>query len=211
MAYTRRQTLNFLKVFLIVLLITLGLLDLLSRIFTGTGAFTPEVNAEASTELTSQQRARPSSAIGIVPYRIAIPAISVDTNVEAVGKRPDGTMGLPSSMKTTAWYKDGYKPGEKGNAVIDGHLDNALGTDAVFKHLGDLAAGDSVYVSDSSGRTLRFVVEKSASYDYRDAPTSDIFGSQGRQELLLLTCDGDWNPREKSYEKRLVVFAELAS
>jgi len=210
MSSTRNNFIAFLKVFPIVLLVSLGLFDIVSRVVTGTPAFSPEANAEEIVEIENQEPIVEEVISPLTPTHLSIPAINVDSAVEKVGRTKDGNMANPSSMKTTGWYSLGYKPGEVGNAVIDGHLDNALGTRAVFARLEELQNGDSVYVEDSTGAVLHFIVRESRSYEYNDAPLDLIFGSQGKRQLVLVTCDGVWNPQKKTYDKRLVVFAELA-
>ena len=56
-------------------------------------------------------------------------------------------MGTPSTFYTVAWYSAGPKPGEPGNTVIDGHVNNALGLSGVFEHLGDVQIGDTIEVA----------------------------------------------------------------
>ena len=76
--------------------------------------------------------------------------------------------------------------------------------------LGELGNGDSIFLEDAAGRVLHFLVRESRSYNYNDAPLQEIFGSQGKRQLVLITCDGEWNQVKHAYNKRLVVFAELA-
>ena len=93
-----------------------------------------------------------------MPERLIIPKLSIHALVHPVGIRADGTMGVPSNFTDVAWYKYGPAPGEKGSAVIDGHVDNALALPGVFKHLSELAPGDDVYVETASSTEVHFIV-----------------------------------------------------
>src|SRR6266849_8717779 len=62
-----------------------------------------------------------------LPKTISIPQINVSANIESVGMDKQGRMDIPQKADNVAWYNLGYKPGEKGNAVIDGHLDKQTG------------------------------------------------------------------------------------
>jgi LPXTG-site transpeptidase (sortase) family protein len=120
-------------------------------------------------------------------------------------------MAIPSGFSTTGWYKFGARPGEAGNAVIAGHVNNGVGLSGVFARLGELSIGARISVADVSGRTLNYVVIQKARYDTRNAPLEEIFTIQGPSQLVLITCEGDWDPVSRSYDKRLVVVARLVN
>ena len=147
----------------------------------------------------------------LVPARLDIPAIGVHATVEQVVVKADGSMGTPHNFTDVGWYSLGVKPGEPGNAVIDGHVNNALTTAGVFEHLGDLKAGDYVTVSDTGGHALVYKVGQVERYGADSAPLSDIFATAGPSQLVLITCDGDWVQAKHSFDKRLVVYASLAT
>lgn len=147
----------------------------------------------------------------ITPSRVKIPSIGVDANVEQVDKKADGSMQSPASFQNVGWYAPGSKPGAPGNAVIAGHVNNALTTSGVFEHLSDVKVGDYVTVADASGKTLIYVVTQTAQYNLDSAPTSSIFSQSGPSQLVLITCDGAWDADAHSYNKRLVVYAKLTN
>lgn len=143
------------------------------------------------------------------PSRLLIPKIGVDAKVQHVGLTAKGAMGIPSNFTDVAWYKYGPVPGEKGSAVIDGHVDNGLGLNGVFKHLSDVEVGDDMYIVDSNGTKIHFKVTDISSYPYNDAPTEEIFGKTDKAIVRLITCEGHWVKEAKTYDTRLVVSAEL--
>jgi hypothetical protein len=145
------------------------------------------------------------------PVRLIIPAIGVDANIQAVGLswRGNGDMGVPTNFTDVGWYKNGPLPGMPGSAVIDGHLDGKNVAKAVFYDLDKLIPGDLVEVVDKEGKTKQFRVIETKTYD-SEAPTERIFaGSTSTAQLNLITCAGDWNKSDKSYDKRIVVFTEI--
>lgn len=145
----------------------------------------------------------------LTPARLQVPALGIDAKVESVGKKSDGSMGTPSTWTAVAWYDLGPKPGEAGNAVIDGHVDNALTTAGVFQHLSDIGLGDVIEVSDAEGHILRYSVSEVDEYAVNGAPTGSIFAASGPSQLVLITCDGDWDASLHEFDKRLVVVARL--
>ncbi len=138
---------------------------------------------------------RPAGMV-VIPTRLRIPAIGVNAQVE-----PWDDVG---------WYNAGPHPGERGSAVIDGHLDRPGGYPAVFWHLRDLYVGAAVLVITSTGQTLHFQVTRIALYMPQAAPLQDIFGNKGGIYLNLITCAGDWIPSEHQTTLRLVVYTSLA-
>ncbi len=145
-----------------------------------------------------------------VPRTLSIPSLNINAPIIQVGITLAGAMATPKSFKEVGWYKYGVMPGERGSAVIAGHVNNGLGLSGVFTDLSKLKVGDSVEVIDVSGNVLSFEVEKTVLYDYKTADTSGIFSStDDAVRLNLITCDGDWIQNEKTYDKRLVVFTKL--
>ena len=119
-------------------------------------------------------------------------------------------MGAPTVFGEVAWYALGSKPGAPGSAVFAGHVDNALSTAGVFEHLSSLKVGDYITVADAGGKTLVYRVISSTSYAAADAPVAQIFATSGPQELVLITCTGDWVTSQKQFDQRLVVVATPA-
>lgn len=112
-------------------------------------------------------------------------------------------------MDRTGWYDAGPRPGERGSAVIDGHLDRPGGYPATFWNLRNMQAGDAVKVVMSSGKVLVFHVKNIASYPPQDAPLQAIFGNGGGNYLNLITCAGDWLPDQHQTTLRMVVYTVL--
>ncbi|HKN56121.1 MAG TPA: sortase [Amycolatopsis sp.] len=145
----------------------------------------------------------------ITPYRIRIPALSIDTMVESVGTTASGLMDVPSNLWDTAWLQTGVKPGASGQAVIDGHLDSVRGS-AIFGKLDRLRPGDQILVSDAEGRELTFKVTALQVVPLDGFPTLRVFGPAHGRFLNLITCAGRFDPARRTYDHRLVVFTELA-
>lgn len=116
-------------------------------------------------------------------------------------------MATPTDYADVAWYALGGRPGGGGNAVFAGHVNNALTKAGVFAHLNQLHLGDYVTVSDKDGHTLVYKVMAIDQYPADEAPAASIFAAQGPSQLVLITCDGDWVPAQKTFDKRLVITA----
>ena len=164
----------------------------------------PPANAAPSAPKAAASRAAGSGPS--LPSELVIPAIHVDAPVEHVGTTPDGAMDAPHEWNDVAWFDQGYRPGERGSAVIAGHLDSTTDR-AVFWDLRLLKPGDQVLVKDANGSRLTFQVTGSEIYPYNQAPLQKIFGPASAPMLNLVTCNGVFDRGAKNYDKRLVVYA----
>jgi sortase A len=145
------------------------------------------------------------------PSRLTIPKLQIDANVQKVGIAASGHMAVPSNFTDVAWYKYGSLPGQTGSAVMDGHVDNGLSLPGVFKRLDTIAVGDDMYVQTVGGTQLHFVVFDIQLYPYQEVPMDDITRITGHPRLVLITCDGAWVQGNRTYDHRLVVYANLVS
>jgi sortase (surface protein transpeptidase) len=145
------------------------------------------------------------------PVRLTIPVIGVNAPIEKVGIQSNGEMGTPVQNKWNGigWFVAGTLPGQQGSTVMDGHLDDDHGAPAVFWNLSKLHTGDSVTVTDGSGKALQFHVTHTAAYPYDKAPLQEIFGNGGGKYLNLITCAGSWSYDQNQFRQRLVVYTEL--
>lgn len=143
-----------------------------------------------------------------LPLRLRIPIIQVDAVVDYLGLTPEGLMDVPEGPVTVGWYKHGPRPGEKGNAVIDGHFGWKNNLPAVFDNLHKLHIGDKIYVEDNAGVINTFVVRELRRFDPEADATEVFISTDGKSHLNLITCEGIWNAASKTFSKRLVVFAQ---
>jgi LPXTG-site transpeptidase (sortase) family protein len=142
------------------------------------------------------------------PMHMKIPNIGVDATIESLGLTPDGAVDVPKGPKDVAWFNRGPRPGEIGSAVISGHFGWKNGIPAVFDNLNKLKSGDKIYVENENGTKATFIVREIRTYDSR-ANAPEVFNSQSGTHLNLITCGGNWIANQKSYTKRLVVFADI--
>jgi sortase (surface protein transpeptidase) len=145
------------------------------------------------------------------PIRLSVPKVGINASIEQVGTLPNGDMATPTQNPwlDTGWYSDGPHPGNRGSAVIDGHLDRPGGFPAVFWYLGNITVGDTVFVTEKDGKQLRFHVTHIVYYTSQEAPLQDIFGNNSGQYLNLITCAGDWISTQHQTTLRLVVYTTL--
>lgn len=142
-----------------------------------------------------------------IPRNLSIPAINLNAFVESVGLDAQGRMDVPEHNEDVAWFHLGYRPGMKGSAVIDGHLDTVTGAPAAFWNLDKLQSGDTISVTDSTGTVYAFKVVDKESYPYDQVPLQQVFNTTDQSRLNLITCSGTWDRGARNYSQRTVVYA----
>src|SRR5579883_1632507 len=175
-----------------------------------TSAQEPQWSTRSLTVQSRQASAESGPSVD-VPVRLRIPAIQLDTLVEAVGILANGELDTPRQKPwdDVGWYDSGVSPGQRGSAVIDGHLDRPGGMPAVFWYLHTIHVADEVTVLMHSGQVLHFHVRQTALYAPQDAPLQGIFGDTSGSYLSLITCAGDWVPSQHQTTLRMVIYTSL--
>ncbi|MEV5876463.1 class F sortase [Streptomyces sp. NPDC052101] len=169
----------------------------------GAGAGTPSL-PKADTHEVSEELPRSE------PTRLLIPKISVDAPFTTLAIGATGQLEPPPAGDTNlvGWYAKGAAPGERGTAIIAGHLDTTTSA-AVFANLDDLTPGDQITVQRADGRDADFVVDEAETFAKDSFPSKRVFADAQRPEVRLITCAGPYDKAAKDYTDNLVVFAHL--
>ncbi|MFB7457797.1 class F sortase [Streptomyces sp. NPDC056188] len=143
------------------------------------------------------------------PVRIRIPSIRIDAPLTGLGLTKSGSLDVPPAgdKNLAGWYEAGTTPGERGTAIVAGHVDNAQGP-AVFYNLGALKKGSTIEVDRRDGGIAVFTVDAIEVYEARDFPDEKVYGVAKRPELRVITCGGGYS-RTTGYQGNVVVFAHL--
>lgn len=144
-----------------------------------------------------------------LPVRLVVPAIGVSAPIIPLGRNRDGTAEVPRSFSQAGWFRPGPEPGERGSAVILGHVDSRSGP-GVFYHLRALRRGDRIRIVLRSRRSLQFVVTGATRVPKDRFPTNLVYARTPLPTLRLITCGGRFNSATRHYVDNYLVFARLA-
>lgn len=147
-----------------------------------------------------------------VPVQVAVPAIGVRAPLVRLGLDADGSVQVPRADRPgeAGWYDLGPAPGERGAAVLLGHVDSAAGA-AVFYDLGRLRPGHRVEVTRADGRVAVFTVESVERVAKDRFPTQRVYGPLDRPGLRLVTCGGPFDRAVRGYRDNVIVYATETS
>ena len=173
-------------------------------------ACTPAAVADAPTSGNAAGGEASTDTPADVLRGLSIPSIGVDVDgMIPLGVDAQLRPEVPSEddPMVVGWYVLGPTPGDKGPAVLMAHV-NAHHTPGAFARLHELAKGDRVTVG-RGGRLLTFEVYATAQADKDTFPEGLVFGDTAGPELRLITCGGELNVAERSYEDNISVSARL--
>jgi sortase (surface protein transpeptidase) len=142
------------------------------------------------------------------PVHLSIPIIGVSVPLSELTLNKNGAVNVPTNFSVPGWYNGDRSPGQKGSAVILGHVDNYHGP-AVFFYLDRLKLGNRVDVTLADGRKLVFAVIGVRMYKKTNFPDQLVYGSRTYPALQLVTCGGIFDPSTGHYLSNIVVFTAL--
>lgn len=166
---------------------------------------------ESSATPSSDALLQPPVMIASQPVSLNIPSIGTNSKLLKLGLRPNGSLEVPPDGPTApaSWYNGSPTPGERGPAVLLGHVNAVGGGPGVFANLRRLTAGDLLEVKRADGTTATFVFDRGEQYPKNAFPAETVYGNTEGSELRVITCDG-YDPATGLFDDNYVVFAKLA-
>jgi sortase (surface protein transpeptidase) len=143
-----------------------------------------------------------------LPVHLAIPKIGVSAHLSVLGLNAKGTVNVPTNFAVPGWYRGDRSPGQRGSAVILGHVDSTNGP-AIFYKLDRLGLGNRVDVTLRNGKKLVFAVIGIRMYEKTNFPDKLVYGARNYPALQLVTCGGIFDPSTGHYLSNIVVFTAL--
>jgi hypothetical protein len=183
-----------------------------------TGAASPRGSTVAAHDVGALPAATPLPARRVAPssrQSAAVPPPGTRLTIAAAGvsaplvsvTAPGGVMDVPRDPGTVGWWSAGARPGSpSGHVVVVGHV-NYSGVAGALSVLPGLHIGDLVTVAEPSA-TLRYRVSARRVYAKESGLPSAIFATDGPEQLVLVTCGGDFDAATRNYRDNIVVFAD---
>ncbi|MBS2533930.1 class F sortase [Catenulispora sp. NF23] len=145
-----------------------------------------------------------------VPLRVQVPSVGINAPLIRLGLDKDGAVAVPPMTVPTeaGWFTGDPTPGERGAAVIVGHVDTDYGR-AVFYPLGNVQPGALVIVERADKKKAQFRVTSVEVVDKNRFPAQRVYGSDdnGTPQLRIITCGGAFDGSH--YADNLVVYTQL--
>ncbi len=149
------------------------------------------------------------------PRYLEIPKLGITSaRVTQVGVTSNNMLDVPKTLDDTGWYAKSALPGSGVGAVmIDGH-NGGITRDGVFAKLDTLVKGDQITIERGDGKRFTYEI-----HDVRDMPLQWV-NETGMKEMMysvepdkeglsLITCSGKWIPKDKVFDRRILVRATI--
>ncbi|WP_104116434.1 class F sortase [Arthrobacter sp. B1805] len=173
-----------------------------------TASATPAATLPTAAAAPEQPAVLPASA----PVSLTIPSSGARSELLSTGLRDNGSLEVPPDGPgaPASWYNQSPTPGERGPAVLLGHVNATDGGPGIFADLRKLKAGDTIEVLREDGSTATFTFDRGEQYPKNNFPTQTVYGNTAGSELRLITCDG-YDPETGEFDDNYVVYATLVT
>ncbi len=143
------------------------------------------------------------------PRYVRIPKIGANNRVVSVGVKANNELKTPGNVFDVGWYENSSKPGQPGATLLDAHVHGPTKPGA-FYNLKILTEGDEVEIERGDGKRIKYRVVSKETVPYQQVDMAKAMRSQtkGKNGLNMITCGGKYNKDTKTYEQRVIVYAE---
>ena len=144
-----------------------------------------------------------------VPRALYIDKLGIRARIVVVGTASDKSMQTPKNIYDSGWYTNSAKLGTIGAVVIDGHASGSTRM-GLFAYIDTLKNGDEIRVEQGDSTVFRYKVVHNETTPMNDVDMSKVLQPYGgaSQGLTLITCTGKWLPAQRTYDHRVIVYAE---
>lgn len=144
-----------------------------------------------------------------VPRALYVDALGLRARIVGVGLGADSSMQTPKNIYDSGWYTASARPGTIGAVVIDGHASGATRM-GLFAYIDTLKNGDDITVETGDGSIYHYRVVHNETRPMADVDMTQVLQPYGgmAEGLNLITCTGKWLPAQRTYDHRVVVYAE---
>lgn len=147
------------------------------------------------------------------PRYLSIPSLGIkNARVTTVGITKDGQLDTPRNINDVAWYTKSALPGQGSGAVlIDGHS-GGFSKDGVFSKLGELPIGAEIVLERGDGKKFTYKVAENKNMSLKEVnktgmKTMMYSAEDDKEGLNLITCSGNYIPKDKVFDHRIMLRA----
>jgi len=147
------------------------------------------------------------------PRYISMPSLGVDNaRIFKAGVDANNLLAFTKNINDVGWYQKSALAGQGyGVVLLTGHNKGA-GTNGAFSKISSLKPGAEIIIERGDGKLFTYVVNSTQTMTVEEAGKTGMKTmlepiDETRENLTLVTTDGNWVPRIKQFEKRIIVRA----
>ncbi len=164
---------------------------------------TPRMTAAITV---SSAAVTPTPFVKVPPVKMYFTARNIFCDVQPVGKTAGGAMATIDDPYIAAWYQDGPSPGDKGNALVNGHV-RWGGIAGTFSILSEMDIGEQVVFEYENGTQKSFYVTDKLFYPFDGVP-AQLMSQSGDDRVTLISCYGKWDSDAGTSSQRVFVICK---
>ena len=141
---------------------------------------------------------------GFVPNRLVVDPLELASPLLEVTVDTSGALVPPQDPDDLGWWR-GVRPGVgQGSVIVTGHVDSRQFGQGPLGRIVDLEPGDLAVVSGQDGESASYTVRGIQTFDKDEFPADDLFGTDGPERLVLVTCGGTFDPERRGWDSNIV-------
>lgn len=144
------------------------------------------------------------------PKKLFIDKIGLESFIQKMGVDQNKQVAVPTNVHLAGWFANSVKPGQKGLAIIDGHVHGKKDV-GVFLKIGELKKGDHFVIERGDGSKLEYeVIDNVSVAEAKSAGV--VFSADPRVvtgQVNLVTCGGQYDRAKGEYPNRVIVSGKL--
>ena len=138
------------------------------------------------------------------PSRLFVDDVRIDAGLVAVSVDSNSALVPPEDPAELGWWR-GVRPGAgAGSVIIAGHLDSRRYGRGPLAALVDLVPGTRAVLSNADGSSAAYVLRGVQTFPKDALPAAELFGHEGPERLVLVTCGGSFDPRRAGWDSNVV-------
>ena len=155
-------------------------------------------------------RAPAVPAPGFIPERLLVEILDVDAVLVTTIVDTDGALVPPENPAQLGWWR-GVRPGEgQGSVVIAGHVDSRRFGQGPLARIVELEPGDRAVLTTAGGARADYVVRGLQTFPKESFPAAELFGADGPERLVLVTCGGTFDRARGGWDSNVVAVLDPA-
>lgn len=149
-------------------------------------------------------------APGFTPERLLVKTLDVDAPLVTTLVDTDGAFVPPEDPAQLGWWR-GVRPREgEGSVVVAGHIDSRRFGQGPLARIVELRPGDRAALIGPGGASAEYVVRGIQTFPKESFPASELFGTDGSERLVLVTCGGTYDRERGGWDSNVVAVLDPA-
>jgi len=149
----------------------------------------------------------PPPTLDVASMYLSIPKLLINTPIEEKSSAVNEEIATPQDSVNIAWFKNGKKPGEVGNAILSGFTSGGS-TSGILTGLDRLKAGDEIKVMFKSNNNIVYKIIDIKRFKQGEEIPEDVLKKEDGKYLSLFAVSGSGVTPINAGRDRMLIIAK---